>query len=831
MNLISRHIRDQLTGFVSHYDHTFTEIFAEIQNSYKDDCKLLLNYVYRLLRLSDENIDSDIQCLHLSFENNLNDEIKLLIAEFIILYQFYIGKQAEDSDCDNGYIKTQISQLQCDLSKLKMCPEGASGKNGGNRIYKKWKSDKKEILDRIEFLENIPNGIHCKPASLVNVQRKMFFNLLDVFNIKSFCVDVNALDKHKGKVVLNDSSLNEIKGIKIDDEYLLKLIHNITLFDCESSVKKNADFNFDNLSKLNNHHNTNFQSLRIISFNKGDRNSHNADRKIDLIRKRFLFPAGSSYSITSYEVASLLELQYITDFRITFWGESSSTFWDIFLLETGIRELYELKSINMLNVYSLCFNEEIKNHVLDDIFSEDEKSIFLTSETKQVILESSEEVIESLKDSLSQTIDFLIRSNWREAVLDRIIKKSWIVIPEIVIKDYKLKSMIVEALELSDPKFLVSWNDIDFKTDRRIFILAYRDQGRYPYYFYPNLLENELSYLDNVQAIFFSNFFKLKYDWAIYSLNRSRYKTISHNIRVEYFRWKELGDKIKSLKPQKHDSTIWDLENEYSNTESRPSVKVKYQGFKRKQSYIQSDLFIVRYDDDAVYKVERIQDIADTDLSEVNLSIQHLEVIQNDINIYEKFYDINKQEEELKIIRAQFNISDTEAGRLWKVLLKEKGDDQGIDSLYQELKTYFRKNGLKMISLGHFKNTWINPESASLAPLQKKVFVSLCDFLGIPKSYYIIMQRIKNASKQASRQSTRQMNFLLKDLFNHGCFDDIESAPIILEKKLGFYKREHPLDEIGIDESQLLDNLVSLVQLIHPEIKVRNVEYFETESS
>lgn len=830
MNVISRHIIDQLTGFVSHYDHTFTEIFAKIQNSNKDDCKLLLNYVYKLLRLRDEVIDSYIQCLHLSFEDNLIDDIKLLIAEFIIHYQIYTGEQDEDVDCDNGYITIQISQLQKEFSELaNKCPEGASGKNGGNRIYKKWKSDKKEILEKIKFIENIPPGIYCIPASLVNVQRKAFSSLLDIFNINPFCVAVNALDKHKGKVVLNDLSLNEIKGIKIDEEYLLKLIHNITLFDCESSVKKFADFNYDNLSKLNNHHKTSFKSLSIVSFNKIDRSSYYADKKIDLIRNRYFFPVGSSYSITSYEVANLLNLQYSTEFRITFWGEISSTFWDIFLLETGIRELYELKSISMLNIYSLCFNEEIKEHVLNDIFSEDEKSIFLTSETKQVILESSEEVISSLKDSLSQTIDFLIQSNWQKEVLGRIKEKSWIIIPEVVNKDYRLKNMIVEALGLSDSKFFVSWNDVDFSTNHRILILAYRDQGRYPYYFYPNLLENEFRYLNNVKAIFYSNFFKLKYDWAIFNFSKSRYKTLSHNIRDKYFRWKELGEKIKTLKPHNHDATIWDLENEYSNSESRPSVKVKYQGLKRIQSYLQSDLFIVKYDND-VYKVERIHDIADTDLSEVKLSIQHLEVIQNDINIYEKFYDINKQEEELKIIRTQFNLGDAEAGRLWKVLLKEMGHDRGVDTLYQELKTYFGNKGLKIVSLGHFKNTWINPESTSIAPLQKKIFVSLCDFLGIPKSYYIIMQRIKNASKQASRQSTRQMNFLLKDLFNHGCFDDIENAPIILEEKLGFYKREHPLDEIGIDESQLLDNLVSLVHLIHPEIKVRNVEYFEIES-
>ena len=71
------------------------------------------------------------------------------------------------------------------------------------------------------------------------------------------------------------------------------------------------------------------------------------------------------------------------------------------------------------------------------------------------------------------------------------------------------------------------------------------------------------------------------------------------------------------------------------------------------------------------------------------------------------------------------------------------------------------------------------------------------------------------------------MNQLLKDLFNDGCFDNEKNARDIINKKLSFYMSNHPLDELGIDENYLADNLVTLTELIHPELKLLELETIE----
>ena len=146
--------------------------------------------------------------------------------------------------------------------------------------------------------------------------------------------------------------------------------------------------------------------------------------------------------------------------------------------------------------------------------------------------------------------------------------------------------------------------------------------------------------------------------------------------------------------------------------------------------------------------------------------------------------------------------------------------------MYAELKTYLESKGLKIVSLHHFKNNWLTPESDSIAPLSKKVFIELCDFLNLPKIYFILIQRLRNASKKSSRQSTRQMNRLLQDLFNDGSFDNGEDIKKIITANLKSYKRKHPLDELGIDEKYLGGNLIALVELIKAEVTLKELEKF-----
>lgn len=71
------------------------------------------------------------------------------------------------------------------------------------------------------------------------------------------------------------------------------------------------------------------------------------------------------------------------------------------------------------------------------------------------------------------------------------------------------------------------------------------------------------------------------------------------------------------------------------------------------------------------------------------------------------------------------------------------------------------------------------------------------------------------------------MNQLLKDLFNDGCFDNDGNPKEIINNRLDYYKANHPLDDLGIDENYLADNLATLVELIKPELKPGELESIE----
>ncbi len=71
------------------------------------------------------------------------------------------------------------------------------------------------------------------------------------------------------------------------------------------------------------------------------------------------------------------------------------------------------------------------------------------------------------------------------------------------------------------------------------------------------------------------------------------------------------------------------------------------------------------------------------------------------------------------------------------------------------------------------------------------------------------------------------MNRLLQDLFNDGCFNEEADIQKNIITNLEIYKKKHPLDELGIDEKYLGENLISLVELIKPEITLKELEKFK----
>jgi hypothetical protein len=825
---IKQHILPQLNSFTNEIPSSIDHIFSEIQNDSKAEFTEIICYIEHLFNLCFLSTNQGLTSLHIHIENEFDDNQKLLLAEFLSIklfkYYYSIDKQLDEA---NLSLADFITQIEFKIKSLEMrCPDGASGKNGGNRIWKNWVKEKKENRILLQFYKVLNTNSSLKPKSIFNLQKNFCYSLSQKFEFRPYTKSIDN-NRESYNLVNATRTLNEIDKI---NNQIIDELDSIILFDCERK-RIMTNFSFEEIAKWNTDYDTKFTKYLIITLGKESSSINHTRNKLELIRERFKIPTNTTYTITKSEIDFLLNRKEKAQLSIEFYGHELSIFWDQFTLESKITGLYELRSIKLMNIYSICFNEEIKNYILNDLFSNEEKSELLSynNNTKQAILQLRDEDIENLKQTLSQTLDLVIKSDIKTKIIETLTNYTSIVLDEAILRNQNLLLKVKNCLGLNKTAEFKTWSDLTNCEFKDLVILSYRDQGRYPNYYYPSLLELDLDSECIARAILPSFLFKQYYSWSKYNLCKEYHKLLTHPIREQHFEWNTLKNKIQELKPEQKLNIDWNLENEYSNSDQRESYKIKLKGQRVRTAY-GSDLFIISVDAKTVYKVVKIDYLLSLD-NEDKVFIQNLDEIQQNINIYDKIVDKKQQETELEVIRKQFNLGDETAGRLWKVLLKNLAEVQGEDQLYSELKKYFESKGIKIVSQFHFKNSWINPQSESIAPLSKRVFIELCEYLKIPKIYFVIIQRIRNSSKQSSRQSTRQMNQLLKDLFNDGCFDTDRNPKEIINNRLDYYKANHPLDDLGIDENYLADNLVALVELIQSELKPGELESIEKTSN
>lgn len=823
MELIKPHIPNYLLSFINETSDIFDDNFCANESHLKDDFIQLIRYLDKILNKTFASHNNTLKALHIHFEEEFTDLQKLLIAEYLLVKTFrcYLSNENKTKS-SNLSLNDLVNALETRQNGLEMnCPVGASGNNGGNKIWKNWVQDKKNNRSLLEFYKNLNKTSSLKPKLIFNVQKNFSRSVSQIFEFKPYCISINS--NYKSYNLLNvTNTLNEIDTINNE---IIDELDSIVLFDCERKDIM-SNFSFEEIKKWNTDYQTSFKKYLIITFGKEFHSIKNVRNKIDTIRERFKIPINSTYTVLSSEIDVLLARKDKSFISVEFVGSESSVFWDTFLIETSIRELYELRSIKLMNIYSICFTDEVKSYIIDDIFSKNDSSELISSSTKMAILELSDEDIDVLKAALSNTLDLIINSKIKSMIIERLPKLTTIILDEAIIRNVDLISKITKFIGLNRSIKLKTWSDLLNSTLNHFLILSYRDQGKFPNYYYPNLLEIKYEGGTTANAILTNFLFGHHYKWSKYYLSKEYHKYLNHPIREYHFEWAKLMNIIHNQKPESKLNIDWNLENDYSNFEQRETFKIKLQTQKAK-TFNSSDLFIVSDETNISLKVVKIDYLISLESDDSKIYIQNLDEIQENINIYEKIVDKKQQDAELDLIRKQFNLGDESAGRLWKILLKSKADVEGEEKLYSELKNYFDGKALKIVSKFHFKNSWINPQSESIAPLSKRIFIELCEFLKIPKSYFIIIQRIRNANKQLSRQSTRQMNQLLKDLFNDGCFDKGKNARKIINDKLSYYKSNHPLDELGIDENYLADNLVTLTELIQPELKLLLLETLE----
>ena len=161
-------------------------------------------------------------------------------------------------------------------------------------------------------------------------------------------------------------------------------------------------------------------------------------------KKVLLTPAGMYLKGEVEFILNHLELTQ-KQLKTIFYGVESNTFWDSFLLETQIHEnLYELISIKMRNIYSLVLNDRIKKIVLEGIFCDNKQSILISESTQQ---EFPDELKSELRENLSNTLDYIINSSWKDEIKCLINENTTLVISKEFLENNVLK--MVQCLNSS----------------------------------------------------------------------------------------------------------------------------------------------------------------------------------------------------------------------------------------------------------------------------------------------------------------------------------------------------------------------------------------------
>lgn len=834
MNIIYNHINKHLSSFLgSCNEENFENLFVRLKSKNKSEHKNVLQYLYCIIENSGSQ-ENKLRALHIHFEKILDDNSKTLISEF--LWHYYFDKHHSIEELQkkvNPALENRIKSLENKINNGTNYPyeNPLATKKEKRRIRAKINELRESFKinnNQLRYYKALNRSASLTPETLINlkVNQEKSLNAHFNYNPTYISADKEELSDLNSYVLYNTKSFNEIKALQINNIPLLQLIENVILFDCDNSIQRFSGFNFAKLSNLNEHHGTKFKTFLVITFSKKS-SLDSIKTKINGLKERYYIPEFSSYTITNQEFDSLINQRNNFNPNIKFIEPFNSVFWDDFDLMAKINGLYELRSFKLMNIYSLCFDQEIKEYILKNIFSIHTNNSLITKDTHQDIYSLSEEDILNLKNLLSSVLDIIINANLMSEIESYLLGESKIVLDDFILKKQELATLIKKSIKVRSSKSFIAWDDLENSAYNNIIILSYRDQGNYNYHFYPNINEIKATETNSITCLFHALFFKKQFDWSNYNLAYDIYLIHNHSIRNSHFNWNGIKGKIEGLKPEKTIDISWDLENDYSNSDSRVTYRIVYND-NRHNTCNPSDLHIYIENDIRKKRIQPIRWVYEhLEIEEGTILLQNLYDLIEEFNPAERLVDTEQQENDLEVIRNQFDLSGESAGRLWKILLERRAIKTSIENLYKDLKSTFNRNNIDLVSKSHFESTWLNTESTSLMPRGNKAFKVLCDYLDLPTTYSRIMYNIKNRTINGTRNATRIYTRLLKDLFNDGCFDDGANPKEILLSKMDEYVNNHNFDELGIDEELPLKDLITLIDLIKPELNFKEVHTME----
>ncbi len=811
-------------------DMGFNEVFDHIDSEHKILNKQLLIYIDRILNEMVINSSCNVEYEHLHIEH-INRNQADLISEFLVLKFFYLGVVDDAELSDSAPLEERIANLDALIARDIIAKHGSKGTS---KIVQTAIAEKKRLKKGRRLFQELqktwPNT-SLKPLTLINSTRADVERLMKKFASYPFLASASSFnDLNSSYVVLNEHSIQSISKLKYKECHLAKLIKNVIFLN---SVGKSefSKFSLRDLSQFNQRSGTVFKKLLIITFNEQPMKFSRLRMTFDRIHSRYnsitQYPRYHAYTILPSEINLLTKSENVKKIPVFFFGSAQCHFWENVLFTINQYEgLEELRSSKMMDVYSSIFNTKTRDLIIDEIFDNTEKSTLITEGTKEALKEISEANILSLKDDLFLFFNWIIESGWPAKLSGLIAKADTIIISNLILKHNSLRHEISSFFRLSLNQKLTCWYDYNRDSSGHVLILDYVDLGPMPNTYKDNLIEYVPKPSQNMKGEFLAVFFEQRYRWSLYNFNKHLYNILQHPLRSKFFEWPSFYKRLAASKPDVY-LPNYDLESKYENYQNHQSVMITTFG-SRAKSFHSSELFIINEKDTSVLMAKRLEDLYIYDLSTTSLEAQCLTELYADFNIYEKMANLELEESELQTIRARYHLQENfSAKQLWKVLLRDQVDQLGRDVVYESLKHLLQLKNKQIVDKGHFVSVWMNPDSDTLLARGKSVFLVICDYLKLPKSYMRIMTRIYNSEKLNKSRSSRKMNLLLSDLINDGCFNHKTSPHIIISKSLHKYIKAHDLESIGISDNKMIDELSSLVELLRPQLKLTSVKSIE----
>ena len=213
MKVINQHINKYIDAFIENPTDSFESVFSEINNDEKVRLKNLLIYIDKTLDITSTSNNSEINYLHLHIEKDFDFNDRSLILEFLVLKYFFYSLENDKSKFTNELIQDNISRLEREI-KNNQIPANASGKNGGNRIYKNWKKKKDEKKAELKFNKAILYSNKLQVNTVVNTLTRYFTECIEKFKSKQYGISIEDVNLRKSYVAINkEKTLNQIDEI------------------------------------------------------------------------------------------------------------------------------------------------------------------------------------------------------------------------------------------------------------------------------------------------------------------------------------------------------------------------------------------------------------------------------------------------------------------------------------------------------------------------------------------------------------------------------------------------------------------------------------------